>query len=375
MVQVTATPGGDSSLLRRLNQAAVLRALRDASPEEPTLTELVRATAVARATVESALAGLFGRGLVAEAARPAEGPRQLGRPAKRYRFRAEAGRVLGLDIGVHNALALVCDLEGEVLGVRRASLGPQLTPAQRVAAARALARRALRGTARDAGPVRSTGVATTGIVAADHTVALSAVMPGWAGTDLAAAFEESLGARVVAGNDSKLAALGECWRGGAAEAQDVVYIHVGRRISAGILLGGKVLHGRHGAAGEIGVLPGSGWHTAHERIAAGWGNPETLFEAVRAGEPDAVSALDDFATDLVQGVAATVLTVDPDVVVVGGGLSRAGEPLLAPLRARLAELCLFPIEVRASVLGDQAAAHGAVRLALDEVDRELYGVR
>ncbi|NEB81293.1 ROK family protein, partial [Streptomyces sp. SID14478] len=201
---------------------------------------------------------------------------------------------------------------------------------------------------------------------------VSSLLPGWSGTDLAAAFGDAYAAPVVAGNDSKLAALGERWRGGATDAEDVVYVHVGRRISAGILLGGTVLHGRHGAAGEIGVLPGSGWHTAHQRLLERWGTPEALFDAVRDDEPAAVQALDDFAADLVQGIAAVVLSVDPEAVVIGGGLSRAGELLLAPLRSRLAELCLFPVTVVASRLGDEAAAQGAVRLALDQVEAELF---
>ncbi|MFE6755472.1 ROK family protein [Streptomyces sp. NPDC057684] len=350
----------------------MLRALHTAAPSGLTLTELVRATEVARATVENGLAGLVEQGLAEEAAPLAEAPRQIGRPAKRYRFRAESGCVLGLDVGVHKALAVVCDLSGEVLGLRRTAVGPDLTPTERIAAARSLGHRTLRGAGLRADAVRAVGVATTGIVAADHIVVLSALLPDWSGTDLAAGFRDTFGAPVVAGNDSKLAALGERWRGGATDAEDVVYVHVGRRISAGILLGGTVLHGRHGAAGEIGVLPGSGWHTAHQRMLQRWGTPEALFDAVRADEPEAVEALDDFAADLVQGIAAVVLSVDPEAVVIGGGLSRAGELLLTPLRAHLAELCLFPVTVVASQLGDEAAAHGAVRLALDRVEERLF---
>ncbi|MFD3480159.1 ROK family protein [Streptomyces sp. NPDC058695] len=352
----------------------MLRALHAAADTGLTLTELVKATEVARATVENALAGLVEQGLAAEVTPDPDAPRRLGRPAKRYRFRAESGCVLGLDIGVHKALAIVCDLAGTVLGVRRTAMGPELTPDQRIAAARALGHRALRGAGQQTDAVRAVGVGTTGIVDTHHTVTISAVLPEWQGTNLASAFETTFGAPVVAGNDSKLAALGERWRGGATDARDVVYIHVGRRISAGILLDGTVLHGRHGAAGEIGVLPGSGWHNAHRRLLDRWGTPERLFDAARCDDPAAIKALDDFAADLVQGVAAVVLTVDPEAVVIGGGLSRAGELLLTPLRGRLAELCLFPVTVVASQLSDQAVAHGALRLALDGVENRLFSI-
>ncbi len=81
-----------------------------------------------------------------------------------------------------------------------------------------------------------------------------------------------------------------------------------------------------------------------------------------------------FVADLATGVAATVLTVDPQLVVIGGGLSQAGDLLAEPLRAELARLCLFPVQVETSILGDESVAMGAVRLALDRVEEELFSV-
>ncbi|MFE7331274.1 ROK family protein [Streptomyces sp. NPDC057565] len=366
------TAGGDSSLLRRLNQVAVLRALYEA--EELTLTELVQATTVTRATVENALTALVELEWVTEQAPATDGPRQVGRPAKRYRFRSESGCVLGLDIGVHKALAVVADLRGTVLATRRTAVGPDHSPAERVAAARGLGHRTLRAAGLRAADVQAVGVATTGVVSAAGTVTVSGRLPDWAGTDLVAAFTEPFGAPVAVGNDCSLAALGEHWRGVATGHQDVIYIHAGHRIAAGILLGGGLHAGRNGAAGEIGVLRSSGWHTAPGRLLEHWGSPEALFSAARDGDPHAEQDLCDFTADLAQGVAAMVLTIDPELVVIGGGLSRAGESLLAPLRDHLSHLCLFPVEMAASALGDEAAALGGVRLALDVVERALFEV-
>src|SRR5689334_4305409 len=85
--------GGDPSLLRRINSAVVLRALRAA--ESPTLTDLTRVTGLSRPTVEGVVEGLIGTGLVVEAGAE-EGARRQGRPARRYRFRTEAGHLLGI---------------------------------------------------------------------------------------------------------------------------------------------------------------------------------------------------------------------------------------------------------------------------------------
>ncbi|MEK2494056.1 ROK family transcriptional regulator [Kitasatospora purpeofusca] len=368
--------GGDSSLLRRLNAAAVLRALHGA--ESLTLTELVRSIGVARATVENALTGLVEQSWAEEVAPVTDGARSVGRPAKRYRFRAEAGCVLGFDIGANKILAVVADLKGEVLGSRRTAVAPDLPPAERIAAARALGHRALRGADLPVTDVRAAGVGTTGIVDASGVVRLSSLLPGWTGVDLAAALGDPFDAPVVVGNDTKLAALGESWRGAATEARDMLYIHAGRRISAGILIDGRVHRGHHGAAGEIGGLPASGWPTAPGRLR-GWsdtgqGDAEGLFAAVRTGDPRALAALERYADDLAQGIAAVVLSLDPELVVVGGGVSQAGDLLLDPLRGRLLDQCLFPVELVASQLGDRSVALGAVRLSLDLVERHLFEV-
>ncbi|MFD7407689.1 ROK family protein [Streptomyces sp. NPDC059866] len=229
--------------------------------------------------------------------------------------------------------------------------------------------------------VRVLGVGTTGIVA-DGKVVRSDRLPDWQGVDLAAELGDGRTYPVLAGNDTNLATLAEYWRGAARGTGDVVYLPVGRSISVGLLLGGTLHKGRHGGAGEIGVLGSLGWYTAFDRflshgrsgsVPAG-AAAERVFEAARGGDAEATDVVRAFVADLATGVAATVLTVDPELVVIGGGLSRAGDLLAEPLRAALSRLCLFPVQVETSVLGDEAVALGAVRLGLDHVERDLFGV-
>ncbi|MFI6907100.1 ROK family protein [Nonomuraea sp. NPDC050394] len=373
--------GQDPALLRRLNAAAVLRALHGA--DELTLTQIVTTTSVSRATVEDVLAGL--PDLVEEVVPPPGGPRSVGRPAKRYRFRAEAGHVVGLDIGPHKVLAVTADLKGTIVDTRRSAVTPGTDPAARIAAAKAVVRRSLRSAG--VSSVRALGVGTTGVVdPAVGKVVLSDRLPAWTGMDLRSALDGLAGGPVLVGNDTNLAALAERWRGAAAGADDVLCILVGRSIAAGLLIGGKLHQGRNGAAGEIGVMRAFGWYTALDRFLAYAGHDpdregsarsaaERVFEAVRQGDEEAATIVRAFAQDLAKGIGAAVLTVDPELVVVGGGMSGAGELLAAPLRAELAEICLFPVRVEASTLGSESVALGAVRLALDHVEDELFGVR
>ncbi|GIG69530.1 ROK family transcriptional regulator [Phytomonospora endophytica] len=343
--------GGDASLLRRLNTVAVLRVLHVAGPL--TLTEVAARATVSRPTAEDAVADLLNRGLVRESA-PYEGPRVVGRPARRYEFNADAGYALGIDVGAHKILAVVSDLGGDVRATFRTDVDPELAAPDRLAAMRA----ALRAVAAEAGvnlsDVRALGVGTSGIVDPTGKVTLSGHLPGWTGTHLPTELSGIVPGRVVVANDSNLAALGEHWRGVARGVDDVVYVLAGRRISAGILLGGRVHTGRHGAAGEIGIMRSMGWYDTARLLRDGHASSEELVNRLAAG------------------VAATVLTIDPEVVIIGGGLSQAGDALIEPLRIKLADLCLYPVKVEASTLADRSVALGAIRLALDEVERELF---
>ncbi|MEV0622297.1 ROK family protein [Nonomuraea sp. NPDC050404] len=374
--------GQDPALLRRLNTTAVLRALHGV--EGATLTELVKITSISRATIEDVIASQ--PDLVEEIAPKPGDPRPVGRPAKRLRFRAEAGHVVGLDIGPHKVLALTADLKGTIIDTRRSLVDPRAEPAARLAAARSVVRRSLRAAGVGPGGVRALGVATTGVVdPVAGKVVVSDRLPGWAGLDLAGSLTGLSVGPVLVGNDTNLAALAEHWAGAARDAQDVLCLLVGRSIAAGLLIGGKLYAGRNGAAGEIGVMRAFGWYTALDRfLAYGDDDPaggsssrdaaERVFEAVRRGDPQAAAIVRAFARDLAKGVGAAVLTMDPELVVLGGGLSGAGELLTGPLREELAEFCLFPVRVEASTLGGRSVALGAVRLALDHVEHELFDV-
>ncbi|KZB84124.1 ROK family transcriptional regulator [Amycolatopsis regifaucium] len=318
--------GGDPSLLRRLNAIAVLRALYAA--EELTLAELVKASEVSRPTVEEIATDLGEQGLVEEVPLSPDAPRPVGRPAKRYRFRAEAGHVAGLEIGPHKALCLVADLRGDVVGRARTDLIPEMAAADRLG----IAHRVLGAAVEGRSNLRALGVGTIGVVSGGKVVR-GERLPGWTGLDLPAEFGGAC--PVLAADDTKLATLAEHWRGVAHGVDDVVYVRAGRTVSLGLLLGGKLHAGHHGAAGEIGAL--------REFAASG---------------------------RFVELVAATVLTVDPQLVVIGG----TDAPTAAPLRTELARLCLFPVRVETSTLGDDSVALGAVRLALTRVERELFSV-
>ncbi len=355
--------GGDPSRLRRLNAADVLTALYADGPR--TLSEVSGVTGLSRPTVEDVVDDFVRSGVVRELAPASGGP---GRPARRFRFNADEGFVAGVDIGVHKILVVLANLEGEVRHAVRARVSPDMDAAARLASAvRALERCLKEGGVPE---VRAVGVGTPGVVR-DGAVTLCTVLPEWTGVDLPGAFA----APVVVENDANAATIAEHWRGAARHVQDAVCVLTGNRVAAGVLIGGRLHRGHRGGAGELGLLEALRWDGAPGRLLAACPEAADLagvFAAARSGEPRARAAVEAFTDDLATGAAALLLAADPELLVVGGGASRAGDLILDGLRTRLTALCRYAPEVTASTLGDEAVATGAVRLALEHTTAGLF---
>ncbi|MCB5169396.1 ROK family transcriptional regulator [Streptomyces bambusae] len=371
--------GGDPSLLRRINSAVVLRALRAAG--SPTLTDLTRVTGLSRPTVEGVVEGLMASGLVVEAVAE-EGARRQGRPARRFRFRTEAGHLLGIEIGSHRVAALLSGLDGRVIGAGTKEVAETASSDERLEKVRATVADLLRraGVPRDS--LRAVGVGSPGIVEADGTVRLGTALPGWTGLPLGERLRRSFRCPVHVENDANAAAVAEHWKGAAQDTDDVVFVMAGLSPGAGSLIGGRLHRGFGGAAGEIGALHLLGRGVTPERLLSTTGEPlhpldeqavAKVFAEARRGDERAVAAVERFIQRLVHDVAALVLAIDPELVVVGGWAAGL-DGVLEPLRQELARYCLRPPRVALSLLGEAAVATGALRLALDHVEEELFAV-
>ncbi|MFI5842968.1 ROK family protein [Catenuloplanes sp. NPDC051500] len=359
--------GGDLSRLRQLNTQTALRVLRAA--ESMTLTELAKRTGLSRASTEDVVDDLLAQRWVAEVP-PAAGV--MGRPARRYRFRGDAGHALGVDIGGHRVRAVVTDLDGTVLGRAQAEVPEAAGREKRLAAADEMVAESLRDSGVDAADLWAVGVGTSGLVDPTGKVVLSVAIPEWTGLNLAEHFHGQMRKEVLVDNDGRLAALAEQWRGVARYAKDFVYLLAGLRTGLGLVIDGKLHRGFGGAAGEVGALPVTGWIRAQEHLAKWDGDAGDLFAAARAGNRAALGAVRRYVKDLSIGTASLVMTLDPQMVVLGGGFSRSADVLLEPLRRELDRQCLRTPEVRASTLGEESVALGAVRLALDHAERTMF---
>jgi predicted NBD/HSP70 family sugar kinase len=372
-----ATTGTDLPRLRELNSLSIVRALRDHPPS--TVTELSQRTGLSRPAVDVIAQGLVSDGWASVLEPGASSA--VGRPARRYQFRAGAGHVLGVDVGAHKILALLADLDGNIVHTVRHAVAADAGPAARLAELDNVIKTCVAEAGKAPADLWAITVAVTGAVDAAGQTSFFTPLPGWKSVNLATHLGVRYPCPILVENDCKLAALAERWKGAARDADDIVYLLAGMRNGAGLIIDGVLRRGFGGAAGEIGALKQVRWLNAPERLQNCRGVPDTVgpddaaawvFNAARNGDRAARRAVNRYVKDLAVGAAALVLTLDPQVVIFGGGFSRSADLVLDPLRTELQRLCLRMPEVRASTLGADSVALGALKLSLNEVDDRLF---
>lgn len=249
------------------------------------------------------------------------------------------------------------------------------------------------------------GIGTGGVIDRARGVVLSAndLLPGWAGTRLTEELTARLGKRVAVDNDANVFALAEQTYGAGAGCDSALYVSVGTGIGGGLVAGGRLLRGAHWTAGEFGHIAvpeaagrpcncGRAGHleaissgpsiTARFRQLSGQDDVHDLRKVVALATEDpggtgpeaqaaqaATAALTEGARALGRALAGLVNTVDPERVVVGGGVASVGAPFWDPLtEAFAAELLPGPAAVRPvlAALGPRAAVIGAAALLLEE---------
>ncbi|MFJ1585986.1 ROK family protein [Streptomyces sp. NPDC088197] len=297
----------------------------------------------------------------------------------------------GVDIGGTKTAAALVTPEGVLLD--RATLP---TPArQGPAAVLDTAARAVTLLGR---PVDAVGVGSAGVIdpGTGRVRSATSALPGWGGTDLRGLLAARLGLPVGVDNDVNAHALGEYWRGAAAGHACVLLLTVGTGVGGCVLIDGRVHHGAGGAAGEAGHLPvpaaaglpcpcggvghveaaasGPAMTAAYRELAGarpghGTGAAPATLRLVNSraqdGDPTALTVLRAGATALGEAVGGLVNVLAPDLVLLGGGVSRCGPVWWDTLRTTVASHLVPAVAgtpLRAGSLGDDAALYGAALL-------------
>ena len=211
---------------------------------------------------------------------------------------------------------------------------------------------------------------------------------------LAANLSSQLGLTVVLENDATAAAIGENWLGASADAQHSIFITLGTGVGGGLILNGEVFRGADGTAGEVGhicvepdgIQCGCGSHgcleqytsaTAILRMAKERGLPcdavltaADVYAVAKAGDATAIGIFNDMGCYLGLGLASLVNVLNPELIVIGGGVARGWDLFIDPVRAEItARAFKHPgqrVQLIQASLGGSAGILGAARVAFDE---------
>ncbi len=207
------------------------------------------------------------------------------------------------------------------------------------------------------------------------------------------------GIKVEAGNDANVAALGEMWKGGGKGHKNMVAVTLGTGVGGGIIIDGKILTGAHGAGGEIGHMHvrdgetrtcGCGNHGCFEQYASATGlanmakehfagfkgntclkaddlTAKAVFDGVKAGDDLCKEIAAEYGEYLGKGLAVITSTIDPEALVIGGGVSKAGQILIDCLKPAFIENVFADCrdcDIKLATLGNDAGTYGAAKLVL-----------
>src|SRR3954447_17101474 len=371
---VRATP----PLLKHLNERTVLEAIRAGAPISR--AEISRRVGISKPTVSLALRSLEDAGLVREAS---QGPGGPSYGALFFEPVPEAAFVLGLDLGSRFLRGAVVDLAGRIRARQDVELrGSDADGA--IAAITALHSALIDGATLPVDKLDSVVLGVPGVVeATSGTLRLTTPwIAGLEGRAFGAEIQGRLGIPVSVDNDVNLAAVGERWTGVARGVDDFAFLSIGTGTGLGLVLGGELHRGTHGAAGEIDwALAGSGEELdpSAEGVSAlatevSWPggvdgstppyDARNIFTAARRGDSLARSVVDVIARRIAAHIAPVAAVADPELVVLGGGLGMNGDLLLEPVRALLREWLPYPPRVEISSLGESAVLMGAVATGL-----------
>ena len=383
-----AEPGGLAArpqLMRAMNEQLLLGHVRRTGPLSR--GDLVNLSGLSKPTVALALAGLERDELI-HVAGHRTGAR--GRAAALYEIRRDAGFVLGLDVGREYVRGGLADLAGVV----RAKLSHRARSASargRVGELASLADELLRtARVRRSRAILQIVVGSPGVLDSGRdALTMAGNLPGWERPAVVEEIRRTLGETTAIENDVDAAAVAERDYGHGRDASTFAFVSVGTGIGMGLVIDGKLHRGAHGAAGEIAYLPlGSEGADVREvrrrgaleaaasaaavvraarmRGLARHASARSVFAAAADGDASAQEVVGEEATLVAKALASVVAVVDPELIVLGGGIGRA-PGFAAEVAARLEPLAAVVPEIRVSALGDDAVVDGCLAAGMERL--------
>lgn len=374
---------GDQQLIKKMNKTIVLDTIRQRQPLSR--ADISAAIGLNKATVSSLVSELIDSRLVAEIG---PGESSGGRKPTLLLFNRSAGYAIGIDIRVNDLLAVLVDLEGNVLQEKTATLADS-SPDSVLEQIRKAIRQLAKKLPDSAYGIVGIGIGVPGLVDENSRV-VSAPNLGWNQVDLLGPLAAEFGANIHIDNEANAGAIGEKLYGAGRDALNLIYLSIGIGIGSGIIVGGELYRGTSNFSGEVGHMTVAEdgplcrcgnrgcWETLAsekallDRAGKLWGRAvpdlEQIVRLAREGDPKAVRLLNETGAQLGVGLANLVNILNPELIVIGNRLSLAGdllqEAMLETLENRSLSYHRKKSHVAFANLGIRSTALGAASMPI-----------
>lgn len=393
------TSGSDHNVMRELNRSLVLDLLKQHSPISR--AAIAKQAGLAKPTVSAIMDELIEKGLVREIG-IGETTTGGGRPPILLEFNARSQFVVGVQLGVGRVQIVLADARGEEVA-RIEDSTPKGSAEETLQHIARLVKKAVADAEVPKARLAALGICVPGLIDFQDGTCLLAPNLRWRDVKVGPLLSKAVGVPVFVHNTAQAAAVAENMEGAGQGFDNLVFLFAGTGIGVGILSEGRLYHGTSGIAGEVGHCPVGGTERCNcgktgclETVASGPALVKAAKKAMAEGRPSSLAAHgsrltaehisaaaaegDGLAVELLQaagkamGVATAWLVniLNPDRIVVGGGLAAAGEPLLDALRATVKAEALPQAADRLDVVlstADDARVRGSVLLALQQSEQ------
>ncbi|HEX7066383.1 MAG TPA: ROK family transcriptional regulator [Bacillales bacterium] len=393
---------GSFQLMKSLNRSLVLNTIRKEGPISR--ADVAKMTKLTPPTVSNIVKELLDSGIIIE---KNQGVSRGGRKPTMLVINAGNFYVIGLDVGPKDIKVIITDLNANIVDEFQKDIPKKISNKGLLALIKESIHRLLETSRVDPHKMLGVGVGMHGMVDVEKGVSLFAPNLQLRDIPIKKSLEEEFKMIVKVENDARAMALGEVWFGNGSGAESAVCVNVGRGIGAGIIINGKLFHGEHFIGGEIGHMTididgpkcSCGNYGCLQALAAGpviadraarelaMGRESLLTELVEGdlesitgewvhkaaekGDQLSKEILSEAGRYLGIGLTNLIHTVNPDRIVIGGGVAKSGDYILKSVKATIAQRALTNEAKRTSIhlskLGEQATAIGAVSLLLVEL--------
>ncbi|MDN4524841.1 ROK family transcriptional regulator [Fictibacillus fluitans] len=393
---------GTFQFMKSLNRSIILNRIRLEGPISR--AQIAKDTKLTPPTVSSIVKELIDSGLIKESV---QGASQGGRKPTMLVINEKSFYVIGLDAGPKDIKIILTDLNGGVLHFRESPLSLPVTADDLLKMMKSEIQGLLDQYKEEEDKIIGIGVAMHGVVDVERGMSLYAPNLHLRNIPIKEELEASFKLPVKVENDAKAIALGEVWFGSGSGASSVVAINVGSGIGAGIVINGQLFHGEHFIAGEIGHMTidiggkqcSCGNYGCLQTLAAGPAIAERAKKEVAIGKESILTELsgghlehisgrlvhkaalegDQLSRDILRsagiylgiGLTNLIHLLNPERIIIAGGVSNAGDFLLDGVKETIAKMTLTEsakqTDIRLSGLGNKATALGAVSLLLSEL--------